>query len=130
MLLNKPIEEVRRILSLNEHIASLDAPLDIDPSHTIAELIADESTGGDPESMLQIHELDVLVEAWLSQLTDRQRQVIDRRYGLHGMEVATLDVIATDLGVTRERVRQIQVEGLDHLRKIIKHDGVVRDALL
>lgn len=130
VLLNKPIEEVRRILSLNEHIASLDAPLDIDPSHTIAELIADESTGGDPESMLQIHELDVLVEAWLSQLTDRQRQVIDRRYGLHGMEVATLDVIATDLGVTRERVRQIQVEGLDHLRKIIKHDGVVRDALL
>lgn len=130
VLIDKPIEEVRRILSLNEHIASLDAPLDIDPNHTIAEVIADESTGANPESLLQINELGGLLEDWLCQLTERQRLIVERRYGLNGMDVATLDVIATELGLTRERVRQIQMEGLDRLRKIIKRGGVSRDAVL
>ena len=130
VLIDKPIEEVRRILSLNEHIASLDAPLDIDPNHTIAEVIADESTGANPESLLQINELGGLLEDWLCQLTERQRLIVERRYGLNGMDIATLDVIATELGLTRERVRQIQMEGLDRLRKIIKRGGVSRDAVL
>jgi RNA polymerase nonessential primary-like sigma factor len=130
VLLDKPIEEIRRILSLNEHIASLDAPLDIDPSHTMAEVIADESEAGNPESLLQFHQQGNLLEDWLRQLSERQRLIVERRYGLNGMEVATLDVIATELGLTRERVRQIQMEGLDRLRKIIKRGGVSRDAFL
>ena len=129
-LLDKPVEEVRRILSLNEHIASLDAPLDVDPNHTIAEIIPDETTGGDPESLLQFIEQGVLLDDWLSQLTARQRQVIEQRYGLNGLEVTTLEVIADELGLTRERVRQIQMEGLDALRKIIKRGGVSKEALL
>jgi len=94
-----------RILSLNEHIASLDAPLEIDPNHTIGEIIADDS-GADPESLLQISEIGSLVDDWLGQLSERQRTVIERRYGLNGADVATLDAIATDLGLTRERGRQ------------------------
>lgn len=129
MLLDKSVEEVRRILSLNEHIASLDAPLEIDPNHTMAEVIADE-TGGDPESLLQSSEVGSLLEDWLGQLSERQRSVIERRYGLSGADVATLDVIATDLGLTRERVRQIQMEGLDRLRKIVKRGNISRDSLL
>lgn len=62
VLLDKPVDEVRRILSLNEHIASLDAPLDIDPSHTIAEVIPDETTGGNPEFLLQFSEQGVLLD--------------------------------------------------------------------
>ncbi len=129
-LLDKPVDDVRRILSLNEHIASLDAPLDIDPGHTMAEFIPDESTGGNPEFLLQFSEQGVLLDDWLSHLTPRQRQVIEQRYGLNGLEVSTLDAIAGELGLTRERVRQIQMEGLDALRKIIKRGGVSRDALL
>ncbi|WP_428827609.1 RNA polymerase sigma factor RpoS [Azonexus sp. IMCC34842] len=129
MLLDKTEEDVRRILSLNEHIASLDAPLEIDPNHTMAEVIADE-TGGDPESLLQSSEVGSLLDDWLAQLSERQRSVIERRYGLSGADVATLDVIATDLGLTRERVRQIQMEGLDRLRKIIKRGNISRDSLL
>jgi len=128
VLLDKSVEEVRRILSLNEHIASLDAPLEIDPNHTMAEVIADES-GGDPESLLQSSEVGSLLDDWLAQLSERQRSVIERRYGLSGLDVATLDVIATDLGLTRERVRQIQMEGLDRLRKIIKRGNISRDSL-
>jgi RNA polymerase nonessential primary-like sigma factor len=129
-LIDKPIAEVRRILSLNEHMASLDAPLDIDPNHTIAEVIADDAPGGNPESLLQLNEMGSLLEDWLRQLTERQRYVIECRYGLYGKEVLTLDAIAGELSLTRERVRQIQVEGLEHLRKIIKRGGVSRDAVL
>jgi RNA polymerase nonessential primary-like sigma factor len=128
-LIDWSVDDVRRTLSLNEHIASLDAPLDIDPNHTIAEVIADDG-GGDPEALLQSSEVGSLVDDWLGQLTDRQRSVIERRYGLSGADVATLDVIAHDLGLTRERVRQIQMEGLDRLRKIIKRGNISRDSLL
>jgi RNA polymerase nonessential primary-like sigma factor len=127
-LIDRPVEDVRHILSLNEHIASLDAPLDIDPNHTMAEVIADDGNS-DPESLLQSSEVGSLVEDWLEQLTERQRLVIERRYGLGGCDVATLDVIATELQLTRERVRQIQVEGLDRLRKLIKRGNISRDSL-
>jgi len=129
MLLDKPVEEVRRILLLNEHIASLDAPLDIDPNHSMAELIADEE-GGDPESLLQSSEIGSLIGGWLEQLTERQRTIVERRYGLNGADISTLDTIAGELGLTRERVRQIQMEALDRLRKIVKRGNISRDSLL
>ncbi len=128
-LIDRPVADVRRILQLNEHIASLDAPLEIDPSHTIGEAIADESAAN-PEALLQSSETDSLLNDWLGQLTQRQRQVIERRYGLNGADIATLDVLAGELGLTRERVRQIQVEALDRLRKIVKRGGIARDSLL
>ena len=56
--------------------------------------------------------------------------MIERRYGLNGAEVATLEAIAADMDLTRERVRQIQIEALTHLRRIIKRGGVTRDSLL
>lgn len=127
-LIDRSPDDVRRILSLNEHIASLDAPLDIAPSHTMAEIIPDDGSY-DPESLLQSCEVGSLVEDWLAQLTERQRLVIERRYGLNGYDVATLDVISNELELTRERVRQIQVEALDRLRKLIKRENVTRDSL-
>lgn len=129
LLIDRPVEDIRRILALNEHIASLDAPLDIDPNHTMAEIIADDGSS-DPESLLQSSEIGTLLDDWLAQLSERQRIVVERRYGLNGQDVATLDSIATDLGLTRERVRQIQMEGLDRLRKIIKRGNISRDSLL
>lgn len=128
-LLDRSEDDIRRILSLNEHIASLDAPLEIDPNRTMGEVIADDGSR-DPESLLQSSEVDSLLEDWLGQLSERQRLVIERRYGLNGADVTTLDLIATDLGLTRERVRQIQMEGLERLRKIIKRGNISRDSLL
>ncbi|MFN4325150.1 MAG: RNA polymerase sigma factor RpoS [Azonexus sp.] len=128
-LIDRPVEDVRRILSLNEHIASLDAPLEIDPNHTMGEIIADDS-GGDPETLFQESEIGSLVDDWLAQLSERQRSVIERRYGLNGADVATLDTIAGEFGLTRERVRQIQMEALERLRKILKRGNISRDSLL
>ncbi|MDR1936430.1 MAG: RNA polymerase sigma factor RpoS [Candidatus Accumulibacter sp.] len=128
-LLDRPVEEVRRAITLNEHIASLDAPLEVDPEHTIADAIADEKAL-DPEELLQSAEIGDLVSQWMGQLTERQRRVLERRYGLGGAEISTLKEVAADLNLTRERVRQIQIEALDQLRRAIKRDGVTRDNLI
>jgi RNA polymerase nonessential primary-like sigma factor len=128
-LLDRPVDEVRQLLLLNERPASLDAPLDIDPDLSLVDSIADEGAE-DPESHLAHQEADALVAEWISHLTERQRMVIERRYGLNGEEPATLGDIATELGLTRERVRQVQMEALGKLRQRIAHAGLDSDALL
>lgn len=127
--IERSVDDVRRILSLGEHTTSLDAPLDADPTHSIADMLADEQ-GVDPESELAIGEIELMLGRWVSQLDSRHRQVIERRYGLNGDEPSTLEVIATDLNLTRERVRQIQLEALQKLRRIIRRDDVSRDSVL
>ena len=128
-LIDRPTEDVRRAMALNEHIASLDAPLEIDPSHTIADAIPDDNAL-DPEALLQSTEVGDLIAEWVEQLPEKQRRVLERRYGLGGVEIATLEEIASDLELTRERVRQIQIEALDQLRRAIKRGGVTRETLL
>ena len=128
-LIDRTVEDVRRVLALNEHIASLDAPLEIDPNHTIADAIADDNAI-DPEGLLQSNEVGDLVKQWVEQLPEKQRRVLERRYGLGGCEISTLEEVAVDLDLTRERVRQIQIEALDQLRRIIKRGGVIRDNLI
>ncbi|WP_313950632.1 RNA polymerase sigma factor RpoS [Accumulibacter sp.] len=128
-LIDRPVEDVRRVMALNERIASLDAPLQIDPSRTIGEVIADDSLL-EPEDLLQTTETGELLSQWVGQLAEKQQQVLRRRYGLAGSETCTLEQIAVDLNLTRERVRQIQIEALDQLRRIIRRGGVTRDNLL
>jgi RNA polymerase nonessential primary-like sigma factor len=128
-LLGRPVAEVRRVLNLNERMASLDAPLDIDPMLTIGESIPDENSLS-PDEMLEQSEILEHMEDWLSQLNDKQRWVIERRYGLNGQDIGTLEELAENMNLTRERVRQIQLEALNCLRKIVRRKGVTRDLLL
>jgi len=128
-LVDRPVAEIRQLLALNERSASLDSPLDIDPELSMSDSIADESAE-DPAAHLAHHEAEVLVADWVTQLTDRQRLVVERRYGLGGHDATTLEDIASDLGLTRERVRQIQMEALAKLRKRIARDGLTPEALL
>jgi RNA polymerase nonessential primary-like sigma factor len=128
-LLGRQPEEVRRILMHNEHTASLDTPLDIDPMLSVGESIADEQSVS-PELQLHASEIESLVREWLGQLNVKQRTVIERRFGLNGHEVFTLEELAVQLDLTRERVRQIQLEALAHLRRILSRRGLSRDELL
>ena len=128
-LLGKPAEEVRSVLAHNEHMASLDAPLDIDPMLSIGESISDEQNVS-PETGLQTQEIESLVQQWLSELNDKQRIVIERRFGLNSQEVCTLEELAEHLSLTRERVRQIQLESLGQLRRILRRRGLSKDVLL
>ena len=128
-LLDRPVAEIRQLLALNERSASLDSPLDIDPELSMSDSIADEAAA-DPAAHLAQQEAELLVADWVAQLTDRQRLVVERRYGLGGHDATTLEDIASDLGLTRERVRQIQMEALSTLRKRIARDGLTPEALL
>lgn len=128
-LTGKPVDEVRKVLNLNERMASLDAPLDIDPMLSIGESIPDEQHE-EPDIQLHNAQIEHFVHDWLGQLTDKQRMVIERRYGLNGHEVCTLEELASALSLTRERVRQIQIEGLEHLRRILRRKGVTKDYLI
>ena len=127
--LDKPIEVVRSILALSEHTASLDAPLDIDPSLSIGESLADDQLET-LDQQVQCNEVESLVGEWLGLLSDKQSFVIRHRYGFDESEVRTLEELAEELGLTRERVRQIQLEALGQLRRILKRHGMSRDALL
>ncbi len=127
-MLDRPIEDVKRMLGLNERIASVDSPLDRDSDRTLIDTIPDEHNR-DPARMLQDDDMQRHIDAWLSQLNDKQRTVVERRFGLDGREIATLEEVGNEIGVTRERVRQIQIEALRRLRHILEREGFSLDAL-
>ena len=127
-MLGRPVKEVQRMLSLNMNMMSLDAPLDIDPLLSMGDVMADDHSPG-PDLMLEQTEIKHRVQEWLSRLNDKQRHIIEMRYGLNGCEIQTLEQLAKNLDLTRERVRQIQLEALQTLRGILKCDGVLRDGI-
>ena len=128
-LLGKPVAQLRKLLGYNEHVTSLDAPLDSEPGLSVGDQLADDDAPT-PELVLHNSEIEDWIKQWLGELSDRQRRVIERRYGLNGRDVATLEELARELDVTRERVRQIQAEALDKLRARLRVHGLSRDALL
>lgn len=127
-LLGKDVEEVRRVLNLNERMASLDAPLDIDPSLSLGESIADDQCIA-PEELLQRDEVIGRVREWMDQLNDKQRWVIERRFGLNDHDIYTLEELATTMKLTRERVRQIQLEALATLKRVLRRNGMSKEML-
>jgi RNA polymerase nonessential primary-like sigma factor len=122
-LLNKPVPAVRRLLALNAHIRSLDTPLEQDPEHSLLDMLED-STAVDPIHQLEDAAQQRQLAHWLQQLTAKQREILERRFGLDGDDDATLEQVAAEIGLTRERVRQIQMEALRRLRSILHQDGV------
>ena len=127
-LLDKPIEDVKAMMGLNERIASVDAPLDNDPDRSLLDAIADDRTP-DPERIMQDEDLHGLVQDWLGDLNSKQREVVERRFGLNNRDISTLEEVGADIGVTRERVRQIQVEALKRLRVVLEKNGYSIDSL-
>ncbi|OBV36777.1 RNA polymerase sigma factor RpoS [Janthinobacterium psychrotolerans] len=128
-LVGRPVEEVQDILALSEHATSLDAPLDNDPQSSLMDMLPG-ATEDSPDARAEHHEMTVLVRDWLGKLPDKQRVVIMRRFGLDNDDPATLETLAEEMGVTRERVRQIQQEALIKLKRAMAARGVVRDSLL
>lgn len=128
-MLDKPIEDVKRMMGLNERVTSVDVPLGRDSDRTLVDAIPDEYNP-DPSVLLQDEDMHHCIESWLGQLTDKQREVVGRRFGLHGQDVATLEEVGNALGVTRERVRQIQLEALKRLRDVMEREGYSVDTIL
>ena len=127
-LLDKPINDVKKMLGMNERITSVDSPTSKDSATSLLDIIPDEHNT-DPSLLLQNSDVQAHIDTWLSQLTEKQCAVVERRFGLHGFEVSTLEQIGNEIGVTRERVRQIQIEAIKRLRKILEKEGFSLDTL-
>jgi len=127
-LLEKPVADVEHMLSLNERVTSLDAPIGNSSDRAIVDTIADTHVS-DPAVLLQDADLTTSLDHWLDELTEKQREVLARRFGLRGYEVSTLEEVGLEIGLTRERVRQIQVEALKRLRDIMEKQGLDSAAL-
>ena len=116
------------MLRLNERITSVDSPTGRASDKSLLDTIPDEHNT-DPSLLLQNSDVQRHIDIWLSQLSDKQCAVVERRFGLHGRDVATLEEIGVELGVTRERVRQIQIEAIRRLRQILEREGFSIHAL-
>ncbi len=127
--LDKSPEDVKRLLNLSERATSVDLPIGKDSDRPLLDVIPDEHTP-EPSELVQDQDVHDYVDHWLMELDEKQREVIVRRFGLHGYERATLEEVGNELGVTRERVRQIQMDALKRLRKILESRGFSEENLL
>ena len=127
-LLDRPVADVKRMLGLNERVGSVDVPLGADSDKTLLETLPDDMAG-DPSDLLQEQDINTSIDNWLSELSEKQREVVTRRFGLRGHESSTLEQVGREIGLTRERVRQIQVEALKRLRDIFEQHGLNGESL-
>lgn len=121
--LDKPVEDVNKMLRLNERISSVDTPIGGDSDKGLLDIIADEKSGG-PELDIQDGDMKEHILEWLGTLNSKQCEVLARRFGLLGYEPSTLEDVGREIGLTRERVRQIQVEALRKLRETLRQQGL------
>ena len=84
----------------------------------------------EPEACAQNDGVNEILDRWVWKLSDKQREVVERRFGLHGYRRLTLEEIGREIGVTRERVRQIQIEALRNLKQMLESHGVDSRAVL
>lgn len=126
--LDKPVEDVSRMLRLNERITSVDTPIAGDSEKSLLEVLSDDNDSG-PENTIQDNNLKENIVKWLYELNSKQREVLARRFGLLGYEAETLEEVGREIGLTRERVRQIQVEGLRRLKDILQGEDLTLEAL-
>ena len=126
--LNKPLSKVEKMLKLNERVTSVDVPGGKDFDKPLLDSLTDDDTLSHEERMQEVC-IKQNIAGWIFELPEKQREVICRRYGLCGYEDATLEQVAQELGVTRERVRQIQMDGLRQLKEILKSQGYTFEAI-
>lgn len=127
-VMDKPLADVKRLLKLRERVTSVDVPVGKESDRPMLDIIPDEY-GLEPSEQLQEDNVSGNITGWLEQLDSKQREVLVRRFGLHGHEKSTLEEVGRELGVTRERVRQIQMEALKRMRRILEGSGFSVDTL-
>jgi RNA polymerase nonessential primary-like sigma factor len=126
-LIDKPVEDVRTMLALSERVNSIDAVRDTSDRSRL-EMVADENSP-DPANQVQRSDLFAKVDTLLNELSEKHQEVLSRRFGLRGHERSTLEEVGSEIGLTRERVRQIQIEGLSRLRRALEEHGLKPDQI-
>ncbi|MDP1574750.1 MAG: RNA polymerase sigma factor RpoS [Coxiellaceae bacterium] len=125
-LTHQSVENVREVMSHAPDSISIDTPIVQDGQKTLVDIIADDNNL-DPSELLQRSDLEMHMEQWLQMLGEREREVIMRRFGLQGYDQGTLEEVGEAVGLTRERVRQLQIDGLRKLRRLVEADGITQE---
>ncbi len=128
-LLKKPVKDVEKMFKLADRVSSFDIPMGGEGERPLLDVIPDDSNA-DPASILQDESVIKHLDSWLDELDEKQRDVVVRRFGLRNHPRGTLEEVGLELGVTRERVRQIQMDALRKLRRILEHSGYSRDNII
>ncbi|SCC93016.1 RNA polymerase, sigma S (sigma 38) factor [Thiomonas sp. X19] len=128
-LTGRTADEVADLLTLGELPASLDLMHETSAGDSYQDQFADQQAPG-PDDTAQAHEVTHLLDAWLQTLAEREREVIEARFGLYGRDTETLETLAQRLDLTRERVRQIQQEALLKLKRRLSKGGVDKSSVL
>jgi len=129
LALDKPLEKLQKLLNYGERVSSLDITIGKEGNSPLVNFVSEESEL-EPDEAINDEAVHDSVESWLHQLEAKQQEVIVRRFGLHGHDNSTLAQVGEELGLTRERVRQIQMEALRRLRRILENQGFSEEILL
>jgi RNA polymerase nonessential primary-like sigma factor len=119
---------VQQMHEFNEHALSLDAANNNDSEVNLLDTLVDDKHA-DPSDFVQREDLAASIDQWVSTLNQRHREVVLRRFGLRGYDCQTLQEIGDAMGLTRERVRQIQMDALARLRQILEANGLSSELL-
>jgi len=126
----KPVEEIEKMFRMHaENVTSLDVSASKDSEQQLLDTVADDDAK-EPTDILQSEEIKVSLDQWVELLSDKQKEVISRRFGIRGHHASTLEQVANEMGVTRERVRQVQMSTLKSLRVILENEGLSPSLLL
>jgi len=124
---DRGVDEIERLMELHNRV-TIRASGSGEESGPIDRLEAQPDA--EPPSCAQQGDVQDVVDRWVCELTDKQREVVERRFGLHGYRRSTLEQIGEEIGVTRERVRQIQLDALRNLRSMMESHGISGDVIL
>jgi len=128
LYMQRDVSEVQRLMTLHERVTLRAGASDDEGSGPVDRLQAKRNLG--PSQCAQKAAVNDIVDHWVCELSDKQRAVVERRFGLHGYRRATLEQIGEDIGVTRERVRQIQLDALKNLRDMMESHGISGESML
>ena len=122
--------EVERLLELHERVTiGSSSPAGSDDERTLLDALP-AAPEREPSARAQSDGVYQILDHWVWELNDKQRAVVERRFGLHDYRRLTLEEIGREIGVTRERVRQIQIEALRNLKKMLESNGIDSRAVL
>ena len=128
-VLDRDPGEVSKLLKLSEKITSVDNQLSDDTERSLVDTVSSHLEDN-PLSLVDDEKVEGCLEEWLDDLPDRQREILARRFGLMGYDASTLEAVGEEVGLTRERVRQIQIDALARLRRAALRDGLSEEELL
>jgi len=126
--LQRDVAHIERLMALHERVTLRSGSVDETGAGPVDRLRARRDS--EPPRCAQKDDLNDIVDRWVCELSEKQREVVERRFGLHGYRRETLERIGEEIGVTRERVRQIQLEALRNLRAMMESNGISGDAIL